>query len=405
MADRRLPTEGRLVQMVENLRSQKSANIPLPVYREFIDMLYGMWLPILGLGVVFVSICLFVAFKLDAITYGALAAVGTITTLWRIADVRAYNLKSPVNDLENLQRWERRYASGNYASAALLAALNVLALSIHYPLLHLITISLVFSFGAGVVARISVRPKICIISLLLATVPTIGALALHSALTHVDKLHAEMFMIEAGLVAMITGLSLQTVAHLHRSAVDHHTVKHDLAQVARYDALTGLANRMLLRERFHLTMTASLRSKHSIALYFLDLDGFKSINDQHGHPAGDALLEQVAHRLEDIVRTNDTVARLGGDEFIVLQGGLRHEDEAKLLAGRIIRRLGEPYLINGIAMRVSVSVGITTSPCQGLSLEQMLDSADTALYKAKAGGKGRAIFSISGQDSSARNAA
>ena len=405
LSDRRTADARRIFRLVRNMRPANAAEIPLTVYREFIDMLYGMWLPILGLGIVFVSICIFVMLKFNAPGYAALAALGAMTTLWRILEVHAYLRSSPDSDLESLKRWERRYAAGNYASAALLGALNILALSIHYPMLHLITVSLVFSFGAGVVARISVRPKICIISLLLATVPTVGALTLHAITDHSDSLHAEMFVIEAVLVAMITGLSLQTVAHLYRSAVDHHTVKHDLAQLAQYDALTGLPNRLLLRARFHSSLTACLRLDQSLALYFLDLDGFKAINDQHGHPAGDALLEQVAHRLEAIVRTNDTVARLGGDEFVVLQGGLRHNDEAKLLAGRIIRRLSEPYVIDGITMQVSVSVGIAIAQGRSQSLEQMLSRADAALYEAKANGKGRALFSPVADDLNAQNVA
>ncbi len=105
------------------------------------------------------------------------------------------------------------------------------------------------------------------------------------------------------------------------------------------------------------------------------------------------------------LRTNDTVARLGGDEFIVLQGGLRHNDEAKLLAGRIIRRLSEPYVIDGITMQVSVSVGIAITRDRSQSLEQMLSRADAALYEAKVNGKGRALFSPNADDLKAQNAA
>lgn len=368
------------------------AAIPLPVYRDFVDMLYSMWVPIFGLGAVFVGVCVLAAFKLDQPSYGALAALGALTTGLRIASIRRYARVSPVSDVESLRQWERRYATGNYVSAGLLAVLNIMVLTAHAPLLHLITVSLVFSFGAGVVSRISVRPKICIISLLLATAPTVAALAFHAFSTHSDSLHTEMFLIEAVLVAMITGLSLQTVAYLYHSAVEHHTARHDLAKLAKYDALTGLANRLLLRERFQLAMAEATRKGHLLAVHFLDLDGFKAINDRYGHPSGDALLEQVAHRLESIIRAGDTVARLGGDEFVLLQGGLLHEDEAKIFAHRIIRKLSVPYDLDGGNMSVSVSVGIATAPQQGIELERLLACADSALYRAKAGGKARAIF-------------
>ena len=390
--DRRFTKMGRFAALVRDIRFSDSITIPFHVYRDLIDALYDMWLPIFGLGLVFVCICVLAAFQSGEITYVGLGVLGGFTTIWRVREMREYWRVSPVTEIESLKRWERRYARGSYTFAILLAALNVWALTVQNPLLHLITVSLAFSFAAGIVARISIRPKICITSLLLAAVPIVAALAAHPFNQHSDRLHTQMFVIEALLVAMITGLSLQTVKHLYRSTIEHHTVRHDLTLIAKYDALTGLANRILLRERFQFALAAAQRSRQSLALFFLDLDGFKSINDRYGHLAGDALLEQVAHRLEAIVRSNDTVARLGGDEFAVLQVGLHHEDEAKLLAGRIIRRLSERYDIDGVVMTVSVSIGVVIAPKQGLVLEQLLASADAALYRAKTSGKARAMF-------------
>lgn len=392
VVNRRLPAVRRHVKLIRTIRYSDSIALPLTVYRDLIDALYAMWLPIFGLGLLFVSISVLAAFQSGDATYLALASAGSLTTIWRLCEMNAYRHITDSADIECLQRWEKRYAVGSYTFAMLLAGLNMRALAVHDPLLHLITVSLAFGFAAGVVSRISIRPKICIISLLLAAVPTIGALIFHALSEHSDRLHPEMFLAEAAIVTVITGLSLQTVSHLYRSAIEHLTVRHDLALLAKYDALTGLANRLLLRERFQLSMTAVQRTGQSLAVFFLDLDGFKEINDQHGHLAGDAILEQVAHRLEATVRSNDTVSRLGGDEFAVLQVGLYHEDEARLLAGRIIRRLSEPYNINGVAMKVSVSIGISIAPRQGLLLEQLLVNADTALYRAKTNGKSQAIF-------------
>jgi diguanylate cyclase (GGDEF)-like protein len=368
------------------------AALPLPVYRDFIDMLFGMWLPIFGIGTVFVGICILVGRELDNRLILVIAALGALTTILRLMLLRAYRRAQPVRDFGALRRWERRYAIGNHASAALLALLNVIAISAHYPLLHLITVSLVFSFGAGIVSRISIRPNICVVSLLIATVPTVAALAFHALQPHSMRLHSELFMIEALIVAMITALSLQTVAHLYRSAVEHHTARHDMAKLARTDALTGLSNRLLLRELFQQHTATALRAKNQVALHFLDLDGFKAINDRYGHPAGDVLLEQVARRLEAMVRSDDVVSRLGGDEFIVLQVGVGDDSEAELLARRIIREISKPYVVEDISMSISVSVGIATAPRLGVELERLLACADAALYRAKAGGKARALF-------------
>ncbi|MGN7930347.1 MAG: diguanylate cyclase domain-containing protein [Sphingopyxis sp.] len=370
------------------------ATLPLSVYRDFVDMLFSMRLPIFGLGAVFVGVCILVGRELGSNFLLALGALGMLTTFLRLATLRAYSRARPVRDFDELRRWERRYAIGNYASAVLLALLNLVAIAAHYPLLHLITVSLVFGFGAGIVSRTSIRPKICVTSLLIATVPTVAALAWHPMQPHAMPLHAELFLIEAFIVAMITGLSLQTVAHLYRSAVEHHTARHDMAKLARTDALTGLSNRLLLRELFQDRAATAMRAKNLVALHFLDLDGFKAINDRYGHPAGDALLEQVARRLEGMVRSDDVVARLGGDEFVVLQVDLSDESEAELLARRIIREISKPYLVDDISMSVSVSVGIATAPKLGVELERLLSCADAALYRAKAGGKARALFCV-----------
>jgi diguanylate cyclase len=370
------------------------AALPFPVYREFIDMLFGMTLPIVGFGVVFVGICLLVARELDSSLVLILGALGASTTILRLVALYAYRRASPVSDFTELVRWEQRYAVGSYALAGLIAALNVAVISAHEPILHLLTVSLVFGFGAGIVSRIAVRPKVCVISLVLATLPTILALAVHALQPHPDPVHTELFLIEAFIVAMIAGLSLQTVAHLYRSAVEHLTGRHDMAQLAKTDALTGLANRLSLREHFQERMAAATRAESLVAVHFLDLDGFKAINDHHGHPAGDAVLKEVARRLEAMVRSADAVARLGGDEFVVLQANLLQDSEAELLARRIIREISKPYFADDIQLSVSVSVGIAMAPKLGVELERLLACADAALYRAKAGGKARALFCL-----------
>lgn len=381
------------------------ALLPLPVYRDFIDMLYSMRLPILGLGVVFVGICLLVGLHLKSDFLLVLGAVGTLTTIARLATISGFHRAAPVLGFEELRRWERRYAAGNLTSAALLALLNIAAMAGHNPVVELITVSLVFGFGAGIVSRTSVRPAICGASLLVATGPTVIGLALHAAHPTGDPLHGELFLADAFMVAAITGLSLQTVAHLYRSAVEHHTARHDMAKLARTDALTGLSNRLLLREQFQDRAATAVRAKSLVALHYLDLDGFKAVNDRHGHPAGDALLAQVARRLEEMVRTDDVVARLGGDEFILLQAGIAEDSEAEMLARRIIRELSKPYVIDNVSMSVSVSVGIATAPKLGLELERLLACADAALYRAKAGGKARALFCVEADAAEAELAA
>jgi diguanylate cyclase (GGDEF)-like protein len=368
--------------------------LPVPVRREFIDTLFDMRLPILGMGIVTAAIAGLVAREWRDPVIAFLALAVALLTVVRLLVLNAYRRARPVVDSE-LGRWELRYAIGSYASGILLGLFNVYVLNYHFALLHLITVSLVFGFGAGIVSRISIRPVICVISLLLATVPTVVALAVHAVEPKSIELHAPLFAAEAFLVAMITMLSLQSVRHLYRSAVQHLTAEHDMALLAKFDPLTGLANRLLLRERFQDSSLVAAAEGEQLALHFIDLDGFKAVNDGLGHLAGDSVLQQVSRRLEGLVRAEDTVARLGGDEFIVLQTHVRDRSEAEMLARRMIRQLSAPYEADGDWVRISASVGIAMMPEFGRELETLLSCADAALYRCKGGGKGKLHFCTS----------
>ena len=399
-SDRQVPPDRRWSALLP-----KAAPLPLPVYRDFIEILFGMRLPIFGMGLVFAAIAALVAWHWQDPVFAALSASAVLITAVRLAMLSAYQRAGPIGDASELRRWEQRYALGGYAIALLVGLLNMRALSYDYPLLHLITVSLAFGFGAGVVSRISVRPAICVATLLLATVPTAIAITVHAFVVPDRPLHTELFVTEAFLIVMITALSLQTVLHLYRSAVQHHTAEHDLALLAKRDALTGLPNRLLLRERFQDARLAAACAGSRLAMHFIDLDGFKPVNDTHGHPAGDAVLEEVARRLQAAARTTDTVARLGGDEFVILQTDVAHEGEAEMLARRIIKRLSAPYDFEGTSISISASVGIATTPEVEPDLGLLLAGADGALYRSKQGGKSKLTFSTREDVANARRAA
>ena len=374
-------------------RLRTSLLLPEAVYRELLEMLFSMAVPVLAMGIAFIGLGTMIVWRWGDPVIAAVTAAAAIITVLRLLVIRGYRRQVAVAlSMADLRRWERLYAIGNYAFASLLGLLNARMLMFHLPLVHMITVSLVFTFGAGIVSRISIRPVICVISLLLAVVPTVLGLTLHAFTTNANPLHAELFATEAVVVAATTVLSLQSVRHLYRTMVEHLTVKHDLTFLAKRDALTKLPNRLLLRERFQQEIAPVSRSISRLALHFLDLDGFKAVNDGHGHPAGDAVLREVARRLTATVRSGDIVSRLGGDEFVVIQTGIDHGDEAEMLARRIIRTLSAPYEIDGETMRISVSIGIALAPEQGLDLENLVTCADSALYRAKGGGKAQLRF-------------
>ncbi|MFC4047474.1 diguanylate cyclase domain-containing protein [Dactylosporangium siamense] len=162
----------------------------------------------------------------------------------------------------------------------------------------------------------------------------------------------------------------------------------ELRQLAFHDPLTGLVNRILLHERVEHAMATHARAGHSFAVLFVDLDGFKPVNDTFGHAAGDQLLCQVAQRLTRCVRSSDTVARYGGDEFAILAEHLASPDDALITADRIIAALIPPHDLNGTPVTVSASIGVALGGDHA-GTDDILRAADDAMYQAKAAGKGR----------------
>jgi diguanylate cyclase (GGDEF)-like protein/PAS domain S-box-containing protein len=161
---------------------------------------------------------------------------------------------------------------------------------------------------------------------------------------------------------------------------------------ANYDQLTNLPNRTLFMDRLTRMVLEGRRAKTSIGLMFIDLDGFKNINDTLGHDAGDELLVSTARRLEKCVREADTVARLGGDEFTVIMPLIDNFDAAGFVAGRIIKSLTEPFDLGGREGKVSASIGISLLPAQASTAGELLHNADVAMYHAKRQGKANYQF-------------
>jgi diguanylate cyclase (GGDEF)-like protein/PAS domain S-box-containing protein len=160
-----------------------------------------------------------------------------------------------------------------------------------------------------------------------------------------------------------------------------------LEYTAHHDALTGLPNRLLFRDRLEQALAAARRTGESVALLFVDLDRFKLINDTLGHDAGDLLLQAVAQRLVGCLREEDTVARMGGDEFVVIQKGVCHPDDAALLATRMLTEINRPLSLAGHEIVVSLSIGISLYPLDGGDTSALLKNADAAMYRAKEKGR------------------
>jgi len=171
---------------------------------------------------------------------------------------------------------------------------------------------------------------------------------------------------------------------LHQATRDYSK---KLEALALNDPLTGLANRRLLNDRMSMALVHARRNKSAMAVAYLDLDGFKQINDTLGHGTGDILLKMVAKRLVATVREEDTVARPGGDEFILALWHVSGIDYAATVVSRAIEAVARPYDIGGNAVSITVSAGVSIYPDHGEEAETLLKSADLALYEAKSAGR------------------
>jgi len=177
------------------------------------------------------------------------------------------------------------------------------------------------------------------------------------------------------------------VQALQSEIADLHIKKQLLQVQAHHDSLTGLANRLLLADRFHFAVERAKRSNKSFALLMIDLNDFKRINDHYGHAAGDAVLVTMAGRLVSAVRASDTVARLGGDEFVVIIEAINNPQELTQLTQKLLATLADPMPIDaGVVLSTGASVGLAVYPHDGVEMNDLLHIADLAMYECKSSG-------------------
>lgn len=165
-----------------------------------------------------------------------------------------------------------------------------------------------------------------------------------------------------------------------------------IQHMASHDDLTGLPNRALFKDRLATAQTLALRNKEKLGILFIDLDGFKAVNDTFGHQAGDLLLQEISKRLQASVRQSDTVARMGGDEFIILINQINCDGDAEIVAKKILATFKQPVLLVDQTAAVGGSIGISIFPDHGSDTDKLISYADVAMYGIKKSGKNAYAF-------------
>ncbi len=192
-------------------------------------------------------------------------------------------------------------------------------------------------------------------------------------------------IVALGLFAtvLLLGLAAYMIREIHRRAANQINAVY----LAEHDFLTGLPNRTLLNDRIGQAIALAARHTKAVAVLFLDLDGFKRVNDSLGHSIGDKLLQSIATRLTNSVRSADTVSRQGGDEFVVLLSEVERPDDAAIMARRLLSAVAEAHSIDRHDLHITTSIGVSVYPDDGLDAETLIKSADTAMYQAKDNGR------------------
>lgn len=219
-------------------------------------------------------------------------------------------------------------------------------------------------------------------------------------LLHLDKIHIILaltaliwqflLLSKAWVVSKAAINAIRLSEKLQDEIKEHEATKVKLQELATHDTLTGLPNRLLLMQTLDSMLAIAQRNGHKIIVMFLDLDGFKEVNDSYGHEAGDFVLIEVANRLRSLVRKSDTLARMGGDEFIL---GFMKSDEVEFLANRIVNAIAKPVMLpNGALASIGASIGVALYGDDGATPEELLKVADDRMYISKARGKNSFTF-------------
>lgn len=302
----------------------------------------------------------------------ALAVIGVAASVIRVTMLSSHRrrLDDPALDRSAAAAFERNFGFAYLGFAIALGLFGARAVAIAPIELHMGVAALITGYGAGVATGIALRPRLGAVSMVAGIVPTIAVLAIRGDLPHL--------LVAVILAALLVG-GIGSMMTRYRIEVEKIALRQLNGSLARTDHLTGLANRLGLAERWS---AAGVGTSRMLAIHCIDLDGFKPVNDVHGHPAGDELLRQVARRVGSLLRDGDFAARLGGDEFAVFQSGLSHPQEAELMSRRLSRALAGSYDVGRDTVEIGASVGFAVGS-GGDSLEELVAAADDALYKVK----------------------
>lgn len=359
-------------------------SLPDGTYVELVRSLFQTLLPTTIMAVSFLAVGARVSWETGDRWLTIFTVAGGAAASARIIVILLHRRRAAQEmlDVATARILEARFARAYFCFAIVLGFFGARAFLATAPETHMLIVGLLFGYGAGVAAGLSLRPLISVPSVLMAIVPTIIVAWIAPDI---------IYRATGTLLAVFLAGGIESMVSRYRAEVKKITMRRHFSTLARYDDLTGLFNRLGLREQFE-AFAGSGGDLGAIAVHYLDLDKFKPVNDRHGHPVGDLLLKAVAERLAGVLRRSDFAARLGGDEFVIIQTGVHHADEAEMLARRVARVLAQPFMMEAHQIMIGTSVGYVLSAEYGNDLDRLLKCADDALVQIKREGGGIARY-------------
>nr|WP_041756188.1 GGDEF domain-containing protein [Bradyrhizobium sp. ORS 278] len=347
------------------------------IRRELVDLLYTSLPQVMSINAAAITGSVTLAILHRDPGYIAIACAIFINAVGRVVSLLRYKQHAARLSDQDVILWEKIYAAGATAFGLALGALTFRAFQLDDAPGAWIGFGLSMSYCVGMVSRAAIRPWVVLMATAVLFAPTLVAGLMRPELP---------YQLGAAMLVLFWFSIREASRHLSTAFIERLEAKHALARQANHDFLTGLPNRAAF-------LAALEGAVGSTAIVAIDLDGFKPVNDRHGHHAGDDLLRQVANRLSTCVGSDGLAARFGGDEFMLLKpvaSGARARDDALRLAREAVRALAMPFLLSDIPVIIGASAGLLVNDgaLTDEAVDDLLRQVDSALYAAKRAGGG-----------------
>ncbi|WP_035646123.1 GGDEF domain-containing protein [Bradyrhizobium sp. ORS 285] len=347
------------------------------IRRELVDLLYTSLPQVMSINAAAITGSVTLAVLTRDPGYIAIACAIIVNAIGRVVSLLRYKQHASRLSDRDVILWEKVYAAGATAFGLALGALTFRAFQLNDAPGAWIAFGLSMSYCVGMVSRAAIRPWVVLTATAVLFAPTLVAGLMRPELP---------YQLGAAMLVLFWFSIREASRHLSTAFIERLESKHALARQANHDFLTGLPNRAAF-------LAALEGSVGSIAIIAIDLDGFKPVNDRHGHHTGDDLLRQVAGRLAICAGPDGMAARFGGDEFMLLKpvaGGAQARDEALALARDAVRSLSMPFLLSDIPVIIGASAGLLVNDrsLDEAAVDELLRQVDGALYAAKRAGGG-----------------